>query len=196
MPGGVGVLGRQVMGTVVGVARLRVFHLLQRSTEAQPVVRDVGEAPAFVAPCLGCRFEIAGLQPGLGEGATGSWAVRIETDALLEGRNCGLRLVKVQSGQSEIQPTIGPCGVFDQGHGQMLGGGHPVVVRQGLHGIGLQARAIGCWSGVLHAAPVSRAGCTDCRTLCQSLGLGCRKSRAEPYQRVVLPSVPQRQSGA
>lgn len=49
---------------------------------------------------------------------------------------------------------------------------------------------------MLHFANVSRSCWTDCRTLDQSLGCGCRKSRAEPHQRVVLPSVPQRQSGA
>ena len=85
MPGGVGVLRRQVVGTIVGVARLRVFHLLERATEAQPVVCKVGEAPAFISARLDCSLQIASLQPGFGQGAAGSGAVGIEIDAPLEG---------------------------------------------------------------------------------------------------------------
>jgi hypothetical protein len=55
-PDGVGLLGRQVMGTVIGVARLRLLHVLQRATEAQPVVCDVGELSAFIAPYLYSSF--------------------------------------------------------------------------------------------------------------------------------------------
>ena len=84
MPGGVGVRGRQVMGTVVGVARLRVFQLLQRATQTQPVICDVGGTLAFIASRIGCRLQIAGLQPGLGQGAASSGAVGIEIYAPLE----------------------------------------------------------------------------------------------------------------
>ena len=102
----------------------------------------------------------------------------------------------MQSRQSKIQSAVSPRGVFYQGQGQMLGSGRPILVSQGLERIGLKTRPGRGWSGFFHAAIVSSHSWTNCRTLSQSLGRVCRKSRAERYHRVVSLSVPQRQSGA